>query len=56
MLGLLTFVSPWMVFLPPWVPAVASTPVTDWTLWIVGVLVAVFAVIGMAQGRASARG
>ena len=54
-MGLLTFVSPWMVFLPPWVPAAVSTPVTNWTLWIVGALVIVFAIIGMARGRASAR-
>lgn len=54
-LGLLTFVSPWMVFLPPWVPAAASTPVTDWTLWIIGPLVIIVAIIGMTRGRASAR-
>lgn len=54
-LGILTFVSPWMVFLPPWVPETASTPVTNWTLWIIGVLVFVVAIIGMARGRASTR-
>lgn len=54
-LGILTFVSPWMVFLPPWVPEAASTPVTNWTLWIIGVLVFVIAIIGMARGRASTR-
>ena len=53
-MGILTFVTPWMVFRVPWVPEAASTVVTDWTAWIIGVLVIIFAILGMAQGRASA--
>jgi hypothetical protein len=54
-MGILTFVAPWMVFRVPWVPAAATTAGTDWTAWIIGVLVIAFAIIGMAQGKASAR-